>query len=78
MAVAGSLPRLCRGNQKLTVGKILLERLRALAQPAPVASMIPALPRTSIDSMNVLRALDLTKRMDKKDYEGELLSFQGR
>jgi polyphosphate kinase 2 (PPK2 family) len=28
--------------------------------------------------MNVLRALDLTKRMEKKDYEEELLDLQGR
>ncbi|BDU69934.1 polyphosphate:AMP phosphotransferase [Geothrix oryzae] len=65
--------------QRLTVGKILLERLRArLDHPAPVVPVIPTHPRPSLDGMNVLRALDLTKRLDKKDYEDELLTLQGR
>jgi len=66
--------------QRLTVGKILLERLRdRLSHPAPVVPATPALPpRTSIDGMNILQALDLTKRMDKKDYEEELLTLQGK
>jgi len=65
--------------QKLTVGKILLERLRGrLDHPASAGSTIRALPRTSIDDMNVLKALDLTKRMEKKDYDEELLSLQGK
>ncbi len=65
--------------QKLTVGKILLERLRArLDNPAPKAapavSQIPAL----LDEMNILRAMDLSKRIEKKEYEEELLSLQGK
>jgi polyphosphate:AMP phosphotransferase len=65
--------------QKLTVGKILLEKIRArLDKPVPEPTKVPALPRTSIDSMNVLRALDLTKRMEKKEYEEALLDLQGR
>jgi AMP-polyphosphate phosphotransferase len=65
--------------QKLTVGKLLLERLRArLDNPTPPVSTIRSLPRTSIDSMNVLKAMDLTKRLDKKDYEEELLTLQGK
>ncbi|WP_243288009.1 polyphosphate:AMP phosphotransferase [Geothrix terrae] len=66
--------------QRLTVGKILLERLRArLDQPAPVAPVLPSHPpRRPIDEVNILRALDLTRRMDKKDYEDELLTLQGK
>ena len=66
--------------QKLTVGKILLERLRArLDHPAPVAPKVPAHPpHPSIDGINVLKALDLSKRMDKKDYEEALLTYEGR
>jgi polyphosphate:AMP phosphotransferase len=65
--------------QKLTVGKILLERIRArLDKPVPEPTKVPALPRTAIDSMNVLKALDLTKRMEKKEYEEILLDLQGR
>ncbi|HEY3400294.1 MAG TPA: polyphosphate:AMP phosphotransferase [Geothrix sp.] len=66
--------------QRLTVGKILLERLRArLDHPAPVAPVLPAHPpQPSLDGVNILKALDLTKRMDKKDYEEELLTLQGK
>lgn len=66
--------------QRLTVGKVLLERLRArLDGPVPAAPAPSAHPpRTSIDGVNVLRALDLSRRMDKKDYEEALLDLQGR
>ncbi len=65
--------------QRLTVGKILLERIRArLDKPVPEPIKAPAQPRTSIDSMNVLKALDLTKQMEKKEYEETLLDLQGR
>ena len=65
--------------QKLTVGKILLERLRArLDNPAPKPGPVVPQAPAALDEMNILRALDLTKRMDKKDYEAELLSLQGK
>ena len=65
--------------QRLTVGKILLEKIRArLDKAVPQPTKVPALPRTSIDSMNVLKALNLTKRMEKKEYEESLLGLQGR
>ncbi|MBK9796639.1 MAG: polyphosphate:AMP phosphotransferase [Holophagaceae bacterium] len=65
--------------QRLTVGKILLERLRGrLDHPATAAPTVRALPRTSIDSLNVLKALDLTRRIEKKDYDEELLTLQGK
>ncbi|HLP31582.1 MAG TPA: polyphosphate:AMP phosphotransferase [Geothrix sp.] len=65
--------------QRLSVGKILLERIRTrLDQPAPKAA--PVAPRISakLDEVNILKALDLTKRLDKKDYEEELLLLQGK
>ncbi len=65
--------------QRLAVGKALLERLRTrLDHPEPAPPAIPPAPRTALDSMNVLRALDLTQRMDRKDYEEALLTWQGR
>ena len=65
--------------QKLTVGTILLERLRArLDNPAPKPALVVSQTPVALDEMNILRALDLTKRMDKKDYEEELLTLQGK
>jgi len=66
--------------QRLTVGKILLERLRArLDHPAPVVPPLPSQPPApTLDGVNILKALDLSKRMDKKDYEEELLVLQGK
>lgn len=65
--------------QKLTVGKALLEKLRArLDSPAPKAAPVASQPPVALDGLNILKALDLTKRMDKKDYEEELLTLQGR
>ena len=65
--------------QRLTVGKVLLERLRArLDLPAPKPVVMPPAPRVAIDQVNVLKAMDLTQRLDKKDYEEALLELQGR
>lgn len=65
--------------QRLTVGKVLLERLRArLDLPAPKTVVMPPAPRVAIDQVNVLKALDLTQRLDKQDYEEALLELQGR
>ena len=66
--------------QKLTVGKTLLERLRArLDSPAPAPAAVHAPPAvTSLDGLNVLRSLDLTRKLEKADYEKELEKYQGR
>ena len=65
--------------QRLTVGKILLEKLRArLDNPAPPPPPPAPRPAVSLDEMNVLRALDLSRTVEKKDYEEELLTLQGR
>jgi polyphosphate:AMP phosphotransferase len=67
--------------QRLTVGKILLERMRArLDHPAPVVPALPLHPPpTSLDGIDILKALDLSKRIDdKKEYEDELLTLQGK
>ncbi len=65
--------------QRLTVGRILLEKLRArLDTPAPSLPPPAPQPVVSLDETNVLRALDLTRCLEKKDYEDELLTLQGR
>jgi AMP-polyphosphate phosphotransferase len=65
--------------QKLTVGKMLLERLRARLhnpEPAPATVKAPPVIRP-IDDVNVLRALDLSKKLEKVDYERQLEGLQG-
>ena len=65
--------------QRLTVGRILLEKLRArLDNPAPSLPPPAPQPVASLGEMNVLRALNLTRTLEKKDYEEELLDLQGR
>ena len=66
--------------QKLTVGKALLEHLRArldsLGQPKPEILAPPLL--ASIDGVNILKSLDLTQAIPKADYERLLEKYQGR
>jgi len=66
--------------QKLTVGKVLLERLRArLDNPAPVTVPVKAPPSiTSIDGLNIIRTLDLSKKLEREDYDQELEKLQGK
>ncbi|MFZ1613810.1 MAG: polyphosphate:AMP phosphotransferase [Holophaga sp.] len=66
--------------QKLTVGKILLEQLRArLDNPGTKASIVQAPPSiTSIDGVNLLQKMDLTKSLEKAQYEKELEEYQGK
>ena len=66
--------------RELTVGKILLEAMRrrldekaGLAQASPVPPLLP-----SIDKLHVLKSLDLTQALSKKDYERALEEQQGR
>jgi polyphosphate:AMP phosphotransferase len=65
--------------RSLTVGRIILDALKArLAdkreQNSPVA---PPIAR-KIDTLDVLSALDLTQKIEKKTYEEELAHWQGR
>jgi len=65
--------------RSLTVGKIVLDALqKRLAdtrdQNFPVAPPIAQ----KIDSLDVLTALDLSLKLEKKDYETQLAKWQGR
>jgi polyphosphate:AMP phosphotransferase len=65
--------------QRLTVGKIVLERLKACLNKPAVPPPPPAPPLlTSIDGVNVLRSLDLTQTLSKPDYNLLLEKLQGR
>ncbi|MBP1628893.1 MAG: polyphosphate:AMP phosphotransferase [Holophagaceae bacterium] len=66
--------------QKLTVGKVLLEQLRArLDNPArrPAQPMAPP-SIASIDGVNILQKLDLSRKLEKGDYERQLEELQGK
>ena len=67
-------------HQLLAVGDHLLASLRArLAEPAaPVPHLHLPPPRTEAESVNVLRNLDLAKRMAPDEYDRELERLQGR
>lgn len=66
------------GYRSLTVGRILLDALRSrLDAPAPAAAA-PAPPEVRLDAVNVLRELDLGKRIPAADYPLELERWQGK
>jgi polyphosphate:AMP phosphotransferase len=65
----------------LTVGKTILDAIRkrvdeAGKKKAAEISAPPPLP--SIDQLTVLKTLDLTQKIDKKDFEAELEKYQGK
>ncbi|MEW5768931.1 MAG: polyphosphate:AMP phosphotransferase [Pseudomonadota bacterium] len=65
--------------RSMTMGKILLEALRRRLDASPPAHSIPALPALPhVDKTNILRALDLGRKVGKKKYERDLEALQGR
>lgn len=66
--------------RSLTVGKILLEGLQnALKLPKGKASgMNPAPLLASVDQKSLLDSLDMTLRLEKDDYEEQLITEQAR
>ncbi|MEY4512201.1 MAG: hypothetical protein RLZZ450_4323 [Pseudomonadota bacterium] len=65
--------------RNLTVGKTLLDALRKRLDDAAPPHAIETPPlETSIDGVEVLDRLDLSKSLSKEDYEDELLEWQGR
>ncbi len=65
--------------RSLTVGKIILETIRKRldnpAKPA-VAGTPPLLP--AIDNLHILKALDLSQKLEKKKFETALEKYQGK
>ena len=66
--------------RSLMLGKLLLEALRKRLESghAPLHSIsnLPSLPR--VDDQHLLRSLDATLSLNKKDYENKLEALQGR
>ena len=70
-----------RCYRNLTVGKLILEALRgrlAAQTDAKPAAPVPVLSMPGIDNLRLLRSLDLTQRLGKKDYRAALEKAQGR
>jgi len=66
--------------RELVFGRTLLEALRKRLdqQPAPVAAASAPPMAATVDSLNILQALDLSASLDKPSYQKELETWQGR
>jgi polyphosphate:AMP phosphotransferase len=64
----------------VTAGRVLLEALRErLAAKAPPRPPVSAAPVISLaDNVKLLRDVDLTKKVDRKEYQKQLVKFQER
>ena len=75
--VEGEDPR----YRELVFGKTLLEALRKRLDQAPAGTGKRAVSSPSfvrVDTLNILKALDLDERLDKKSYQEQLETWQGR
>lgn len=67
--------------RSLTLGKAILDaiRKRLIASNSKKSALISAPPPLpSIDSVNILKTLDLSQKLDKKKFESELEKYQGK
>ena len=65
--------------RNLTVGKVMLDAIRArLATAEPAHAPVAPMVRVDTDGRNVLTELDLTLRMEERQYETELSRWQAR
>jgi AMP-polyphosphate phosphotransferase len=67
--------------RSLTLGKMILDAMRKRLDEAngkkPLQISAPP-PLPSIDSVNILKMLDLAQKLDKKKFESELEKWQGK
>lgn len=66
--------------RSLTIGKVILDAIRKRLDEAdisPVEVVAPP-PLPSIDRLNVIKALDLGQKIDKKAFKDELEKYQGK
>jgi polyphosphate:AMP phosphotransferase len=70
----------CERYRSLTVGKAILGALRArLDAPSPKAPESHTAPFVApVDKVDIIKRMDLTKKLDKDDYEKKLLVEQRR
>jgi polyphosphate:AMP phosphotransferase len=65
----------------LTVGKVILEAIRRRLDDIDIkttANHAPPPPLLSIDQLDILKALDLNQKIDKKKFKTELEKYQGK
>ncbi|MEK6738390.1 MAG: polyphosphate:AMP phosphotransferase, partial [Planctomycetota bacterium] len=64
----------------LTVGKVVLDAIRKHLDEAgkKITEISAPPPLPSIDRLDILKTLDLSQKIDKKNYETELEKYQGK
>lgn len=65
--------------RNLTVGKVVLETLQNCLQRSSKPAQVNAAPLLpSLDNLHILKALDLSKSLEKKKFKAELEDYQGK
>jgi polyphosphate:AMP phosphotransferase len=66
--------------RSLTVGKVILEALCKRLADAEIktAAIHAPPPLPSIDQLDILKTLDLSQKIDKKEFKNELEKYQGK
>jgi polyphosphate:AMP phosphotransferase len=66
--------------RSLTVGKVILDAIRKRLDDSgkKTAEVHAPPPIPSIDQLNILKTLDLSQKIDKKNFKDELEKYQGR
>ena len=66
--------------RNITVGKILLDAMHATlrARTPPIRRVVATTTPTAIDNVALIRSLDLSKKLSRKDYEEALERYQGK
>jgi len=69
--------------RSLTMGKVILDAIRRRLdeegkKKKPLEPTAPPLLRPSIDNLHILKTLDLTQKIDKKQYQSDLEKYQGK
>ena len=64
----------------LTVGKVILDAIRKRLDEAgkKITEISAPPPLPSIDKLHILKTLDLSQKIDKKDFQAELEKYQGK
>jgi polyphosphate:AMP phosphotransferase len=66
--------------RSLTVGKVILDAIRKRLDEADkkITEVSAPPPLPSIDQLHILKTLDLSQKIDKKNFQAELEKYQGK